>query len=65
MYKLNCIVLGNDDPGSIFEIKIALTESVSALQNIIKEQNKHEFDGVDAKTLKLWKVSDLMPTVEC
>ncbi|KAG1834019.1 hypothetical protein DFJ58DRAFT_735930 [Suillus subalutaceus] len=55
MYRLNCFVLG-DDPLHVFEIKIAPTESVSALQNAIKEQNKHEFDGVDAKALKLWKV---------
>ncbi|KAG2339081.1 hypothetical protein BDR05DRAFT_951502, partial [Suillus weaverae] len=55
MYKLNCIVLG-DDPGRIFEIKIAPTESVSALQKVIKEENKQQFDRVDAKNLKLWKV---------
>ncbi|KAG2336544.1 hypothetical protein BDR05DRAFT_1063613 [Suillus weaverae] len=55
MYKLNCIVLG-DDPGRIFEIKIAPTESVSALQKVIKEENKQQFDRVDAKSLKLWKV---------
>ncbi|KAG1851048.1 hypothetical protein DFJ58DRAFT_729029 [Suillus subalutaceus] len=53
--KLNCIVLG-DDPSHAFEIKIAPTESVSALQKAIKDAKKPHFDHVAADNLKLWKV---------
>jgi len=62
-YKLNCLVLG-DNHSHIFEIKIAPTESVSALKDLIKEK-KHAFRDVDADGLKLWNVSDLMLTIGC
>ena len=61
-YKLNCLVSG-DAPSNIFEIKIAPTESVSALKELIKEKQKPQFDHVPANRLDLWKVSDLMPTI--
>ncbi|KAG1803933.1 uncharacterized protein HD556DRAFT_1303909 [Suillus plorans] len=51
---LNCLVL-DDDPSHIFPVKILQTDTVSNLKKVIKEENKHEFDGVDAKHLKLWK----------
>jgi hypothetical protein len=63
-YKLNCLVSGGD-LSHIFEIKIAPTESVSALKELIKEKQKHAFRDVDANRLDLWKVSDLMPTIGC
>ncbi|KAG2119013.1 uncharacterized protein F5147DRAFT_832823 [Suillus discolor] len=53
--KLNCLVSG-DHPCDIFQVKIVSTEVVSNLKDLIKEKNKHEFDGFDAKSLKLWKV---------
>ncbi|KAG1755294.1 uncharacterized protein EDB91DRAFT_285621 [Suillus paluster] len=53
---LNCIVLG-DDQSRIFEIKIEPTESVSALQKVIKDAKKHAFHDVDADSLTLWKVN--------
>jgi len=59
---LNCFVLGGD-PNRVFEIKIAPTESVSALKKAIKEEKKQTFRDVDADTLQLWKVSDLIPTI--
>jgi hypothetical protein len=62
--KLNCIVLG-DDPSHAFEIKIAPTESVSALREVIKDKKKPHFDHVPADSLKLWKVSELIPTIAC
>lgn len=57
---LNCLIL-DDDPSHIFSVKILQTDTVSNLKKVIKEENKHEFDGVDAKHLKLWKASDLRP----
>ncbi|KAJ8580322.1 hypothetical protein M405DRAFT_778345 [Rhizopogon salebrosus TDB-379] len=54
-YKLNCLVSG-DEPNHIFEIKIAPTESVSALKELIKEKKKHAFRDVDADRLDIWKV---------
>ncbi|KAG1837969.1 hypothetical protein DFJ58DRAFT_846251 [Suillus subalutaceus] len=59
MYKLNCIVLGNV-PCRVFEIKIAPTASVSALQNVIKGAKKPQFGHVTADSLELWKVNLLV-----
>ena len=53
--ELNCLVLGADI-SSIFPVKIANTESVGTFKRLIKGENKHAFEGVDAHTLKLWKV---------
>jgi hypothetical protein len=55
LLQLNCLVLG-DDPSHIFEIKMQRTESVSALREAVKEK-KSSWDGVDADSLVLWKVS--------
>ncbi|KAG1810486.1 uncharacterized protein HD556DRAFT_1223631 [Suillus plorans] len=62
--RLNCIVLGHG-PSHTFEIKIAPTESVSALRKAIKDAKKPHFDHVAADDLALWRVSDLMPTIGC
>lgn len=56
---LNCIVLG-DDPSHIFPINIAQTRTVGDLKDMIKDKKKRYFDHVDADSLKLWKVSDLV-----
>jgi len=61
LIKLNCFVLG-DDSSRVFEIKIAPTESVSALKNAFKEERRPLFDHVPADHLN---VSDLMPTIGC
>ncbi|KAG1731694.1 hypothetical protein EDB19DRAFT_2007418 [Suillus lakei] len=60
--KLNCFILG-DDPDHSFSVDIVQTRTVSDLKKLIKEKNKHEFDGVDAKRLKLWQV-DIDPKKE-
>ena len=62
--KLNCIVFG-DDPRHIFPVDVERTKTVGDLKNVIKVAKKPEFDHVAADRLELWKVSDLMPTVEC
>ncbi|KAG1893776.1 uncharacterized protein F5891DRAFT_962503 [Suillus fuscotomentosus] len=62
--KLNCIVFG-DDPRHIFPVDVERTKTVGDLKNVIKVAKKPEFDHVAADRLDLWKVSDLMPTVEC
>ncbi|KAG1764488.1 hypothetical protein EV702DRAFT_982040 [Suillus placidus] len=59
---LNCIVFG-DDPTHIFPVSVAQTQTVGDLRKVIKEENKQQFDRVDAKSLKLWKVSDLIPVI--
>jgi Crinkler effector protein N-terminal domain len=53
--ELNCLVLG-DDPSHIFPVKIASTESVGTLKQLIREK-KHAFQHVDADTLELFRVS--------
>ncbi|KAG2056542.1 hypothetical protein BDR06DRAFT_879707 [Suillus hirtellus] len=62
--KLNCIVFG-DDSRHIFPVDVEQTKTVSDLKNVIKVAKKPEFDHVATDRLELWKVSDLMPTVEC
>jgi hypothetical protein len=53
---LFCWVQG-DSHDQAFSLKIAETETVSALKEAIKEKKKPEFDRVVASSLKLWKVS--------
>ena len=38
-FRLNCVVYG-DGPGRIFGVKIAPTESVIALKELVKEKKK-------------------------
>jgi hypothetical protein len=56
LLELNCLVLG-DDPGRVFPVKIAASESVGTLKEAIKDKKKHAFEHVDADTLVLWNVS--------
>jgi len=65
MISINCLVLGDDVPNHIFQVQIASTATVSALKDVIKEKREPEFDNIDADCLELWRVSDLMLTVEC
>ena len=53
--NLHCWVHG-DDPDAIFLVEIATTKTVGALKQAIKEEKKHAFQDIDAKTLNLWKV---------
>ncbi|KAG2090214.1 uncharacterized protein F5147DRAFT_28683 [Suillus discolor] len=55
LINLNCLFLG-DHPWNIFPVKIASTELVGDLKDLIKDKNKGEFDAVDAKAVELWKV---------
>ncbi|KAG2038325.1 hypothetical protein BDR03DRAFT_981717 [Suillus americanus] len=54
MYKLNCIVLGND-PNCIFPVDIAQTQTVGDFRKVIKDALKPQFDHVPANGLELWK----------
>ncbi|KAG2054984.1 hypothetical protein BDR06DRAFT_1007203 [Suillus hirtellus] len=53
--KLNYILSG-DNLRRVFEIKIAPTESVSALQKLIKDAQKPQFDRIAADDFELWQV---------
>ena len=56
MLELNCLVLG-DTEQHIFTVETEPTKTVGTLKKLIKEENKHAFQHIDAKTLVLWKVS--------
>ncbi|KAG2362872.1 hypothetical protein BDR07DRAFT_1283563 [Suillus spraguei] len=62
MYKINCIVLG-ENPKDIFPVNIAHTETVGDLKDLIKDKTNQQFKLVDAKSLKLWQASGLMPAI--
>ncbi|KAF8325329.1 uncharacterized protein EI90DRAFT_3237184 [Cantharellus anzutake] len=54
--ELYCLIHG-DGTNHIFLAKIASTESVGTLKEIVREKNKFALEHMDAKTLTLWKVS--------
>ena len=54
--ELYCLVL-SDGPSHIFLVKIAGTESVGTLKEVIKEKNSPLFDTIPAHNLVLWQVS--------
>src|SRR5262245_39009292 len=54
--QLNCWVLG-DDANKVFYVEIANDRPVSALKKAIKYENSESFQGIDARSLILWKVS--------
>jgi hypothetical protein len=58
LLELNCLIIG-DSCNNIFTVKIAKTESISALKEVIKEKKKNAFEHVDADTLIVWQVSIL------
>jgi hypothetical protein len=45
------------DCNHVFPVKIASTESVGTLKELIKDKKQYVFEHVDADDLKLWKVS--------
>lgn len=45
------------DRNHVFPVKIASTESVGTLKELIRDKKKYAFERVDADDLKLWKVS--------
>ena len=55
--ELNCWVLG-DDSSHVFAVNIARLEVVSFLKEAIKDKTKSVFGGIDARSLRLWKVSN-------
>jgi hypothetical protein len=55
-FELFCWVQG-DPHDQAFPLKIAGTEAVGTLKDMIKEKKEPEFDRVVAGSLKLWKVS--------
>ncbi|OJA11316.1 hypothetical protein AZE42_08597 [Rhizopogon vesiculosus] len=59
-YTLNCIVFG-EDPGEIFLIKVASTETVHTLKEMIKDATMPTFRDVAVMYLKLWEVENMLP----
>jgi hypothetical protein len=55
IFELNCWVLG-DGVQNIFPVKVAKSESVGALKEVIKDK-KPAFGNIAADSLALWKVS--------
>ena len=53
---LNCFILG-DDPNNVFPVEISESATVGKLKDAIKDKKKITFQGVDADSLVLWKVS--------
>ena len=53
---LFCLVKGNTSEKA-FSVKISRDEPISELKKVIKAENAQTFANVDAKDLKLWKVT--------
>jgi hypothetical protein len=53
---LNCLILG-DEPSHVFLVKIASTESVGTLKELIKDKKKHVFEHIVADALNIFRVS--------
>ncbi|KAL4080401.1 hypothetical protein J3A83DRAFT_651 [Scleroderma citrinum] len=60
---LNCFVLG-DTPDHIFPVEIALTKTVGALKEAIKDKKPHAFRSVDADQLVLYRTSNEVATLD-
>jgi hypothetical protein len=56
--ELFCFIIG-DEPNNIFPIQIERDRTVGNMKAKIKDENKHALQGIDAKSLVLWMVSDL------
>ena len=54
--SINCFLLGSDS-SEVFTVKILKTENVSILKRLIKEEQSHCLNHVDASKLTVWKVS--------
>ncbi len=53
--SLNCLLL-NDDSTQVFTVKILMTDNVSILKKLIKEEKTRHLAHLDASDLILWKV---------
>jgi hypothetical protein len=54
--SLNCYILGGD-PSQVFTVEILKTKNVSLLKRLIKGEQSHRLNHVDATELTVWKVS--------
>ncbi|KAJ8583479.1 hypothetical protein M405DRAFT_799244, partial [Rhizopogon salebrosus TDB-379] len=54
--NVNCLVLG-DGPQHVFPLEIARTGTVNILKDLISDNIRHTFRGVNADILNVWKVS--------
>jgi hypothetical protein len=50
-------LVSGDDPDGILTMEIGKTKNVGTLKKAIKDENKHLFQHVNAKTLVIQKVS--------
>ena len=57
--QLNCLVLG-DNRRHAFPVVIEASNTVGDLKKVIKDEKKHAFEHLDARTLVLWKVGELV-----
>ncbi|KAG0041858.1 hypothetical protein BGZ83_001229 [Gryganskiella cystojenkinii] len=55
--NLFCLVVGKDTP---FSVEISENETVDRLKKAIKLERANDFSNVDARNLKLWRVSILL-----
>jgi hypothetical protein len=53
---LNCHIL-NENPRSIFSVRITQTDTVAFLSKLIKEQSMDALHDIPARDLVLWRVS--------
>ncbi len=53
--SLNCLLL-NDDSTQVFTVKILMTDNVSILKKLIKEEKTRHLAHLDVSDLILWKV---------
>ncbi|KAF8836139.1 hypothetical protein BDN67DRAFT_974569 [Paxillus ammoniavirescens] len=54
---LNCLVLGGG-PRNVFSVKIAPTENVSALKEVVRSKKPVAFRDADADELVLWEAPE-------
>jgi hypothetical protein len=59
---LLCWVFG-DEPNSAFSIQIAKYKTIGKLRVVTKAQNDLAFQHIDARSIALWKVSELWCTL--
>lgn len=59
LLELNCLVLG-ESHNEVFPVEIAPTKSVGSLKEVIKQKTIRLFNHIDAKDLRLWKVSEVV-----
>jgi hypothetical protein len=55
LISLNCLLLG-DDLNAMFTVKVPVTDNISLLKKLIKEERASRLKDVDAADLVLWEV---------